>query len=81
MDAATELRKIVDNARSNELERLEVAFASNTLGYDDPYGLSGKSWREVIERARKERIKWQGAKVLLDRFLQLWRLLQEEPAP
>ena len=67
MTAAEKLRRIVDNARGDDLERAERCFAGmSEAEMDMPYGQSGKTRREILEDYRRERAEWRAAKMLAD---------------
>lgn len=67
-DAANILRRIVDNAAGDDLERADHAFA-RTVNLDVEYGASGCTIREVWDGYRADRARWQTARDLLERVL------------
>jgi hypothetical protein len=71
MDPATKLRRIVADAKGDDLERAERAFvgASPAL-LDRQYGESGKTRREILAEYRREREEWAAAHALLESMLE-----------
>ena len=66
MDAAEKLRRIVEDARGDDLERAERAFAGmSNKELNEPHGASGKTHREILEGYRQERREWAAARALV----------------
>jgi len=62
MNATAKLLRIVENAKGDDLERAERAFAGMTdEQLDRQYGHSGQSHRSILEGYRKERDEWEAA--------------------
>lgn len=66
---AETLLKIVRNAKGDDLERAEMAFANRPDLLDHEYGQSGQTRRQILEGYRKGRTEWQAALDLLERKL------------
>ena len=67
LTASEKLRRIVDAARGDDLERATRAFAGMTsAALDEPHGESGKTRREVLDGYRRERQEWNRAKLLAE---------------
>jgi len=65
MDAKAKLLRIVANAKGDDLERAEMAFAGlSRAEMDKEHGQSGKSRRWVLSDYRRERAEWQAARDL-----------------
>ena len=69
MTAAEQLLRIVRDAKGDDLERAEMAFANRPDLLDHEYGQSGQTRRQILEGYRRGRAEWRGALELLGRLL------------
>lgn len=70
MTPAERLRRIVENAKGDDLERAERAFRNfSPSQMRGQWGESGKTPYEILDEYRQERAEWQRARDLLKRLL------------
>jgi hypothetical protein len=70
MSPVEKLRRIVANAKGDDLERFESLFRNiHGIELDRIYEHSGFTYREVLEKCRQGRRDWEAARDLLERLL------------
>ncbi|MBC8462415.1 MAG: hypothetical protein H8D67_30965 [Deltaproteobacteria bacterium] len=66
MNPKTKLMTIVNNAKGNNLERVQWSFAGfSSEEMQQQYGASGQTCQEILEGYHQERVEWEAAKKLL----------------
>lgn len=64
------IRRAMDNAQGDNLERAEHAFRGlSEKQMNDEHGSSGKTRKQLLEEYRQERREWQVASDMLDSLL------------
>jgi hypothetical protein len=64
--ALKKLRKLVRDAKGDNLERAEASFGRmSDKELDQPFGQSGQTCREVFERYKEERRDWKAVRDLV----------------